>query len=225
MARRRCRVCSWLLHGGESFCARGSGGSRRRAAGVEGLQVGVLSSATHAACARPRLALASVRTQCRRVRVFVEATQPSSSVRALALFGVLVVAKLLAVSGRDLPISVWTPLALYWQDALVALLFAAADFGLRRKPALSWGLFWMLVAYTAINVILTRILSSPLTLPMARATGGALADSITYYLTPTNIALMATVVLAAGGLAAVARKPQSTRTRKSLGALAVLAVA
>ena len=35
--------------------------------------------------------------------------------KALALFGTLVMAKLLAVAGRDLPLSAWTPLALFWQ--------------------------------------------------------------------------------------------------------------
>jgi len=49
------------------------------------------------------------------------------------------VAKLLAVAGRELPWSVWTPLALFWQDALVASLFGAADFALRQKPRLGVG--------------------------------------------------------------------------------------
>ena len=47
--------------------------------------------------------------------------------RALALFGVLVAAKLLAIIGHELPQAVWTPLALFWQDALVALLFGAGQ--------------------------------------------------------------------------------------------------
>jgi len=145
--------------------------------------------------------------------------------KALALFGTLVAAKLLAVAGRDLPLSAWTPLALFWQDALVALLFGAVDFGLCRRSALSWGLFWILVAYTAVNVVLTRILSSPLTWQMAQATGGALADSIRHYLTPANIALMTAVVLSAGGLAAAARKLRSAWIQIGLGALLMLAMA
>ncbi len=145
--------------------------------------------------------------------------------KALALFGTLVVAKLLAVAGRDLPLTAWTPLALFWQDALVAMLFSAADIALRRKPALSWGLFWIVVAYTAVNVVLARILSSPLTWPMAHATGGALADSIRHYLTPANVALMAAVVLAAGGLAAAAHTLRPAWTQVGLAALCALAIA
>ena len=144
---------------------------------------------------------------------------------AFALFGTLVVAKLLAVAGRDLPLSGWTPLALFWQDALVALLFGAVDFGLRRKPVLGRGLFWFLVAYTAVNVVLARILSSPLTWQMAHATGGALADSIRHYLTPANVALMVGVAGSAGGLAAAARKLSPAWTPVGLGALFVLAMA
>jgi len=69
--------------------------------------------------------------------------------KALALFGTLVAAKLLAVTGRELPWSGWTPFALFWQDALVALLFAVIDFALRRKPAASWSLYWLIVGYAA----------------------------------------------------------------------------
>ena len=115
--------------------------------------------------------------------------------KTLALFGTLVVAKLLVVAGRELPWSVWTPFALFWQDALVALVFAAVEFVLRNKPVLSWSLFWLIAGYVAVNVVLTRVLSSPLTWQMSHATGGALADSIRHYLTPTNFAFMATVML------------------------------
>ena len=131
--------------------------------------------------------------------------------RALALFCVLVTAKLLAVAGRDLPLSAWTPLALFWQDALVALVFAAVDFALRRKPVVSWSLFWVITGYVAVNVVLTRVLSSPLTWQMSRAAGGALADSIRHYLTPGNLALMATVMLAAGIFATIAGRRSGSR--------------
>src|SRR4029079_16658551 len=45
--------------------------------------------------------------------------------RALSLFGVLILAHLLILPGRQLPLSAWTPIALIWQDVLVALVFAA----------------------------------------------------------------------------------------------------
>jgi hypothetical protein len=145
--------------------------------------------------------------------------------KALALFGTLVIAKLLAVAGRELPWSAWTLLALFWQDALVALVFAAVDFVLRRKPAVSWSLFWLMAGYAAVNVVLTRVLSSPLTRQMSRAAGGALADSIRHYLTPGNLALMATVMLSAGMWAATSHWLRPIPARLRLGTLAALALA
>src|SRR5262245_8366140 len=142
--------------------------------------------------------------------------------KALALFCVLVAAKLLAVAGRELPWSFGMPLALFWQDALVALLFGAADFALRRKPRWGWILFWLIVGYTAVNVPLTRILSSPFTWQMSHATGGALADSITHYLTPATLAQMAAVIMAALGLAAAARRLEPARTKIGITVLALL---
>src|SRR5690349_13450268 len=123
--------------------------------------------------------------------------------KALALFGTLIVAKLLAVAGRSLPLSAWTPLALFWQDALVALVFAVADFVMRKKPVFVWSLFWLITGYAAVNMVLTRVLSSPLTWQMSRAAGGPLADSIRHYLTPGNLALMATIMLSAAIFAMV----------------------
>jgi hypothetical protein len=114
--------------------------------------------------------------------------------RALSLLGVCVLAKIVILSGHSIPPSVWTPIAYFWQDLLVALLFAALDAAVRR-PRLGWTLYGAMVAYTAVNVPLIRVLSSPLTWPMMRATRGALADSITHHLTPGNVALMALVVL------------------------------
>src|SRR6266498_3728398 len=116
--------------------------------------------------------------------------------RALALFAWLMTAKLLAVAGRDLPWSGWTPLALFWQDALVALIFGFVDYALRKAPVTGRCLFWLIVSYAAVNVALARILSSPLTWQMSRATGGALADSIRHYLTASNLVLMSAVMVA-----------------------------
>jgi hypothetical protein len=64
---------------------------------------------------------------------------------------------------------------LFWQDALVALVFGVVDFALRRKPALGWSLYLLIAGYAAVNVPLMRILSSPLTWQMSQATGGARA--------------------------------------------------
>jgi arylsulfatase A-like enzyme len=123
-------------------------------------------------------------------------------VKTLALFFVLVTAKLLVVAGHELPWSPWTPLVLFWQDALVALLFGAVDFALRRKPIAGWTLYWLIAGYAALNVPLTRIAGSPLTWQMSQATGSALADSITHYFTIATFSQIAIVLLAALGCAA-----------------------
>jgi hypothetical protein len=145
--------------------------------------------------------------------------------KALALFGVLVVAKLLVLAGRDLPWSVWAPFALFWQDALVALLFGALDAVLRRRPAIVWTLYCLIAGYAAVNVPITRILSSPLTWQMSQATGGALSDSIAHYFTLATFAQIAAVVLTAVGFAMLARRQiRPIWTRISFGALAMLAL-
>jgi arylsulfatase A-like enzyme len=144
--------------------------------------------------------------------------------KALALFGVLVVAKLLASAGRELPWSAWTPLALFWQDALIAFLFGVIDSALRRKPVLAWVLYCLIVVYAAVNVPITRILSSPLTWQMSQATGGALADSIKHYFTAATFAQIGVVALAALGFGIVIRQLNTTWTRISSGVLAALAL-
>jgi lipoteichoic acid synthase len=113
--------------------------------------------------------------------------------KAVSLFGVLAGAHLLMLAGRSVSFSPWTPFAYFWQDTLVALLFGALDHFLRR-PRLAWALYGALVLYTAINVPIARVLSSPLTWPMMKAARGPLSDSIAYYLTPGNIGSIAAVV-------------------------------
>jgi arylsulfatase A-like enzyme len=145
-------------------------------------------------------------------------------VKALALFCVLAAAKLLAVADRELPWSFWTPVALFWQDALVALLFGGLDFVLRRKAAASWSLYFLIAGYAAVNVPLTRILGSPLTWQMSQATGGALADSITHYFTAATFAQIATVVSAAVAFAAFSKRLNRASVKVGFAALAALAL-
>jgi hypothetical protein len=119
--------------------------------------------------------------------------------KALSLFGVFMLAKIVTLAGHSVPLSPWTPLAYLWQDALAALVFAAADFALRRWRRgqwLSWALYGAAVVYVAVNVAVARVLSSPLTWPMMRAARGALADSIKHHATPGNVALMTLIVCA-----------------------------
>ena len=116
--------------------------------------------------------------------------------RAIALFGVFILVKIMILSGHSVPLSVWTPIAYFWQDVMVALIFAALDAAIRR-PWLGWTLYTAAVAYAAVNVPVARVLSSPLTWPMMRAAGGALSDSIWHHVTPANLALMSLVVATA----------------------------
>src|SRR5579883_2764620 len=114
--------------------------------------------------------------------------------KAASLFGVFLVAKVLILADRDVPCSLWTPLAFLWQDALMALLFGALDYAIRRRPALGWGLYVLAALYTAVNVPVACLLSSPLTWPMLRAARGTLADSIAYYVTAANLLRIAVVL-------------------------------
>jgi phosphoglycerol transferase MdoB-like AlkP superfamily enzyme len=60
-----------------------------------------------------------------------------------------------------------------------------------------WGPYLAVAAYAAFNVPVVWVLSSPLTVPMWRAAGGALSDSIAYYLTAANLVAMLVVLVAA----------------------------
>ena len=115
--------------------------------------------------------------------------------KALSLFGVLILAHLVSLLGRHIPLSAWTPIAYLWQDVLVALLFAILDVCMKRARTV-WVFYAILVVYVAINVPVTRVLSTPLTLPMLRAARGPLRDSIAYYFTPLNLAAIVLVLVA-----------------------------
>jgi hypothetical protein len=125
--------------------------------------------------------------------------------KACSLFIVLVIAHLLMVAGRAVPWSFWTPPAFLWQDALIALVFGIGDRFI-RKPRLWWAVYALIVLYAAINVPIARILSSPLTLPMIRAAGGPLRDSIVYALTAGNIAAISVVLFSGICIPVVARR-------------------
>ncbi|MEZ4268291.1 MAG: sulfatase-like hydrolase/transferase [Myxococcota bacterium] len=143
--------------------------------------------------------------------------------RMAALWGALIVAKACVVAlrvadGGGGGLASWlAPLGLLHEDALTALAFSACD-GLllllarRSKLAaqlfdgVAWPLLVAIVAYSALNVPVARVLSTPLTYPMLAAVGGALGDSITRYLTPSNLAAMALVVAAAPVAALAARR-------------------
>jgi hypothetical protein len=118
--------------------------------------------------------------------------------------------------GRDLHLGVRAWPALFWDDALVALIFAAFEWLAQKRPRFSTLVYVTIVAYAAINVPLARLTSSPLTLPMIRATGSALSDSIAHHLTATNLLLIGVISVVAIALPAVARAVAPEMRRKFL---------
>jgi arylsulfatase A-like enzyme len=125
-------------------------------------------------------------------------TEPRHTLRAISLLGVLVLAKAitLVLLPASVTFSLWAPIAYFWQDVLVVLVFFLLDARLKR-PALAWTLYAAVAVYAAVNVPITRVLSSPLTWTLMRATGSALTDSITHYFTLPNIVSLALPLAAA----------------------------
>jgi len=141
---------------------------------------------------------------------------------ATSLVGVLLVARFLALASGDLPWSFWTMPAIIWHDVAVGLAFWAIDAAVRR-PRWMWAPYGALAGYVALNVPVAWVLSSPLTVPMWRAAGGPLADSIAYYVSASSLAAMAAVGLAAAVLPAALRR-LGAGTRLALSA-AIIAIA
>jgi arylsulfatase A-like enzyme len=123
---------------------------------------------------------------------------------ATSLVGVLVVARVLATAHRDLPLTWWSPAALLWHDCAVGFAFWLLDRSLRR-PRWMWAPYWVIAAYVALNVPAAWALSSPLTVPMWRAAGGPLADSIRHYVAPASLTAMAVVLACAFVFPRIAR--------------------
>ena len=118
------------------------------------------------------------------------------ALRGVCLFAVLLVARAATLVDHSLPLSFWSPFAYLWQDVLVALLFTAVDTRLKR-PRVGWALYGVLVLYIALNVPVTRVLSSPLTWTMIRAARGPLADAVLHYVTFSNLIALAVPLVAA----------------------------
>jgi hypothetical protein len=107
---------------------------------------------------------------------------------------VFVVGKVIVLWGRDIPSSPWTLLAYFWQDIVVTLLFAVVDDALRKRPWIGWSFYGLMAFYAAVNVPIARLLSTPMTWPMLRATRGALSDSIAYHVNEDNLERVAAVL-------------------------------
>ena len=126
--------------------------------------------------------------------------------KAICFFGVLLLARILVLAGRNVPLSAWSPVAYLWQDLLIVLVFALLDRITRRRPWIAWMVYSATALYVAINVPLIRLMSSPITMPVLRATRGALADSIHHHLTGENLMLIGLILCAAGVLPLLARR-------------------
>jgi len=109
------------------------------------------------------------------------------------------IARVLALADRDLALSLVSVPALLFHDVAVAVVFWMLD-RVTGRPKWLWGLYAALAVYIAINVPVIRALSSPLTMPMLRAAGGPLLDSIAYYATAANLLRMGVVLTAAAVL-------------------------
>ena len=131
--------------------------------------------------------------------------------KAFSLLCVLIVAKLMILTGSDLKWSLGTPLALFWQDAAFVLGFALLEKTPRSRLIIT-ALYWLIAIYVALNVPVVRMFSSPLTLPMLRATRGTLADSIGHHVDLPNVVsislVLATALLAPICLRRATAKPQ-----------------
>ena len=122
--------------------------------------------------------------------------EPRPSIEAVGLAATLVCAKAIALAGHAWPRSPWTPFALFWQDAFVALIWAVVE--TTAPPiVLVRSLYVAVVAYIAINVPVTRVLGSPMTRTMWRAAGGAMSDSVRHELTLANVSAVGAVIAVA----------------------------
>ena len=124
------------------------------------------------------------------------AVQTAQSRAALSLLAVLVVAKTIMLAGREVSATPWMPLAYYWQDVLVAVLFGVAD-RLVRRPAMTWTGYALIAGYVALNVPISLELSSPLSISMLRAARGPLSDSVAAAFTVRNVSAIAAVLATA----------------------------
>ena len=115
----------------------------------------------------------------------LRARRPRSG-QALCLLAVLLAAHAAMLAGSDLPRSLWALPAFVWQDVLTALVFYLAAARIRRAVA-AWTIYAALVAYVALNVPVTRVLSTPLTWTMLRAAGGPLKDAVLHYASAANL--------------------------------------
>jgi len=154
----------------------------------------------------------------------VETAESGYALRGVCLLVVLLTARAVVVAGRGVTLSVWSPFAYLWQDMLVAALFVAVDARVKR-PRLAWTSYGALVLYVALNVPVTRVLSTPLTSTILRAARGPLADAVLHYVTVVNLVALA-LPLAAGAVLPRLLKGRVSRITPgaAMAALVVIAI-
>jgi phosphoglycerol transferase MdoB-like AlkP superfamily enzyme len=121
----------------------------------------------------------------------------------------------------------WAVLALLHEDVWLAAAYAGLVAALGRAPRrlgpLALGAWVLLAFWTAYNVPVARVMSSPTTYAFLHATGGALGDSFARYLTPANIGVP--LLLGAGGWALWRWPPPAPAGRRGRAALVAAALA
>jgi glucan phosphoethanolaminetransferase (alkaline phosphatase superfamily) len=131
----------------------------------------------------------------------------------VSLFVVFVIAKIAALWDRQLAGGAWILGAYVWQDTAVALVFSLVCRWMPRPQWPARTVYAALVALTAIDVPVVRVLGSPLTVPMVRAARGTLSASIAYYATPANLALVALVAVLGASLSLLPKLMSGARPR------------
>lgn len=157
--------------------------------------------------------------------------------RGVALFIVLVSAKLAAMWHDLPPWSPWSAIAFTWQEAVMGLGVAILDrcatrdalARLRQPPPTRMTMvvtvvYWTLAIWAAINIPVGRVLGTALTLPMLQATGGALADSMRLHLTPANVLLMISAIASAALLPLALLRLRQRSRRVILGTTVTLSL-
>jgi hypothetical protein len=148
---------------------------------------------------------------------------------AASLFLVFALAKIAVLWGRPIHWSPASVAAYFWQDLLVALVCGLVLWVIGTRPTVKASrarrvFYFGLAFYATLNVPVARVLSTPLTWPMVRATSGTLADSIVLYATWTNFGIV-TVILGISALVPTLTVGVSRRVRLIGCAAALLMIA
>lgn len=159
--------------------------------------------------------------------------------RALSLLAVFCAAKVALVvlrsvdGGHELLASPAAGLVLLGQDAFVVLVWSALEGAAlvllarheRAVNRVGWLVYSLVALYVAVNVPIARVFSTPLTYSMLGATGGALSDSISAYVSASNLLALAGVVVVAAVAPRIIARVVSERTTWAFCALGLLATA